>query len=70
LGNRAVGEKMKIHARPAEGKAVISGDGSYLAEALLLAIGPGRGAHEDDCGCCACLAPLIDAADDDAERAS
>jgi hypothetical protein len=61
---------MKIHAEPAQGKVMVSGDGAYLADALLLAIGAGRGAHEDDCGCCACLAPLIDAADDDAGGAS
>lgn len=37
-------------------------DGAYLAAAMTAAIGTGRGAHGADCGCCACLAPLIDAA--------
>lgn len=36
-------------------------DGAYLASALTDAIGEGRGEHEQGCGCCACLAPLIDA---------
>lgn len=40
-------------------------DGAYLAAAMTAAIGDGRGAHEADCGCCACLAPLIDAAAED-----
>lgn len=39
------------------------GDGSYLARAMIEAGAGTRGSHEADCGCCACLAPLINAHD-------
>lgn len=56
----------KVHVTPTGGKIVVShspGDGSYLAMAMLAAGATGTRVHGPDCGCCACLAPTIDADD-------